>query len=102
METEQFIFKPFIQRIKNLPRTRESMFSYFTLILFIFLVIWLILAGFFILFGINIFWDKEPLIAFYSIASINVIFGVYSTYLNMKRLKNQELISSERRYQEES
>ena len=54
------------------------------------------------LFGINIFWTKDPLIAFYSIASVNVIFGVYSTYLNKKRLMNKELVSPERRYQEEN
>ena len=102
METKQSIFNLFIQKIKNLPRTRENLFSYITLILFVFLIIWLIIAGFFILFGINIFWTKDPLIAFYSIASVNVIFAVYSTYLNKKRLTNKELVSPERRYQEEN
>jgi amino acid transporter len=96
METEQSIFSILVQKIKNIPRTKETLYSYITLLLTLFLVGWLILAGFLILFGVNIFWKIDTIIIYTSLAIITLLCGLYSTYLNTKRLKNEELINSQK------
>jgi len=84
------IFGPLVDRVRDVPKTRESLFSYVALILYIVLIGWLILAGFFTLFRVNIFWDTVPLAIFITLAVVGLVSGIYASHLNMQRQRKEE------------
>ncbi len=86
----QSIFGPLGRRIRDIPRTRESAFSYASLIIFIILLLWMFVGGFMCLFRINIFWDTGVLVTYIVLIFLNLLISLYSAHLNTKRLVGEE------------